>query len=179
MQTTPRRRWTRDAVWACLVIAAAFAGYGMARFGAPRVPRVTPIVAAGSPRSNVVGDVRGQLVGRIAVDANGNGEWDSGEEFVAEPGRACPHTQLVSGIVVRWEGADQFGSTAAMNCNPEPFYHARLARGRYRVTLEVPPSWRITSVAMADVDIEPGRDTHLWFSVRKRDSAPTAPEVER
>lgn len=154
----------RDLVWASVVLAAGLFGAAVARSGEPALPRVRPTVPAGSPPSHIVGDTRGQLVGRIAIDANRNGEWDAGELFAAEPGRACPHMQAVPGLVVRWEGASR-GSSAPMNCNPEPFYHGRLARGRYRVSLAIPSGWRATSATTADVEIEPGLDTHLWFTV--------------
>jgi hypothetical protein len=152
------------ALWLATVVVTMLVTMAVTRVPTPALPRATPIVPAGSPPSNIVGDVRGQLVGRIAVDHNGNGQWDAGEPFIGEPGRDCPHTETVSGFIVRWAGAAD-GSTAALNCNPEPFYHGRLPPGRYLVTLETPPGWRATSPTSVAVDIEPGRDTHLWFAV--------------
>ncbi len=147
-------------------LVSAVVGSFVGRLTVAHVPVASAIVSPGSPSSNIVGDTRGQLVGRLIVDTNGNGEWDAGELFIAEPGRDCPHTMFAEGFVVRWEGPAR-GSSLAMNCNPEPFYHGRLPEGRYHVTLDVPPGWQITSRANVQVDIEPGRDTHLWFAVRQ------------
>jgi hypothetical protein len=152
-------------ILACAGVSAAVS-FGVARLTVPALPVVRPIVPSGSPSSNIVGDRRGQLVGRIAIDANGNGQWDAGERFVAEPGRACTGAEAIPGFVVAWDGPAA-GSTAAMNCNPEPFYHGGLPPGRYVASLRMPAGWRATSAARATVDVQPGRDTHLWFAVQR------------
>lgn len=178
--TAPPRATTSLPIWrvgVLLVLAVGVVAVALVSIGAMRarsLPAARPIVPSHSPPSNIVGDSRGQLVGRIAVDLNGNGEWDAGERFVAEPGRTCPNTELVAGFVIRWTG-DHRGSSAPMNCNPEPFYHGRLPAGRYTATLEVPEGWRVTSPATATVDVEPGKDTHLWFAVVRTDTVPQRP----
>lgn len=173
-QSTPRSRdYTRiAAIGLAAVLLGVLGSLAAGRLSSPALPLARPIVGSQSPSSNIVGDTRGQLVGRIAIDLNGNGEWDAGEAFIAEPGRDCPNTTHASGFVVRWTGEHQ-GSSAPMNCNPEPFYHGRLRAGRYTATLEVPLGWRVTSPAAAQVDVEPGKDTHLWFAVVPTEAAPT------
>ena len=157
----------RDVAWAAAVVVAAIGGTWLGGGSRADLPQARPVIRDESPDSLIVGDRRGQLVGRIAVDLNRNGEWDAGEQFTAEPGRACPNSRPVAGFVVRWEGSSR-GSSAAINCNPEPFYHANLAPGRYRVTLALPPGWRPSSPTTADVEIQTSRDTHLWFTVVPR-----------
>ena len=164
MQQVVRRFGTRDVFWAAAVLIAGLGGVVFGSRSHLDVPRALPVVRDESPDSLVVGDTRGQLVGRIAVDLNENGEWDAGEQFAAEPGRSCPNARVIPGIVVRWEGVSK-GSSSAMNCNPDPFYHANLEPGRYRVTMTVPHGWKATSADVADVDIVTSRDTHLWFTV--------------
>ncbi len=160
----PVRRFAAGLVLACAGISA-LVSYAVARLTVPRAPAVRPIVLPNTPASNIVGDRRGYLVGRIAVDRNGNGEWDAGEGFVAEPGRECTGGREVAGFVISWTGAAGSGSTAVIGCNPEPFFRGRLMPGRYTARLQVPAGWRSTSAQTLLVDIEPGRDTNAWFAV--------------
>lgn len=158
------RQFAPGLLLACAGISA-LVSYGVARFTVPRAPAVRPIVLPNTPSSNIVGDRRGYLVGRIAIDGNGNGEWDAGEPFVAEPGRTCTGGREVGGFVISWTGAAGSGSTTAIGCNPEPFFQGRLMPGRYTVRLRAPAGWRSTGAETLLVDIEPGRDTTVWFAV--------------
>lgn len=160
----PARRVAPGLVLACAGISA-LVSYAVARLTVPQLPAVRPIVLPNTPASNIVGDRRGYLVGRIAVDENGNGEWDAGERFVAEPGRECTGGREVAGFVVSWTGPSGSGSTAVIGCNPEPFFRGRLMPGRYTATLQKPAGWRSTGAHTLLVDIEPGRDTDVWFAV--------------
>ncbi|HEX7085575.1 MAG TPA: hypothetical protein VF198_04380 [Vicinamibacterales bacterium] len=164
VSAAPARRIAPGLVLACAGISA-LVSFAVTRLAVLPLPAVRPIVLPNTPASNIVGDRRGYLVGRIAVDESGNGDWDAGERFVAEPGRDCPGGRQVAGFVIRWTGPAGSGSTAVIGCNPEPFFRGRLMPGRYTARLEVPAGWRSTSAHTLLVDIEPGRDTNVWFAV--------------
>lgn len=110
---------------------------------------------------------RGYLQGRIVVDVNGNGQWDAGESFLAEPGRECPNSVSAPGFRIDWSGEGRTGSVAPIECNPEPFYYVALLPGAYTIALMVPPGWRVLDEQRLDVTMQAATETHHWFSVQR------------
>lgn len=121
----------------------------------------------------------GSLVGRVIKDDNGNGIFDSGEQFIEDPtGAACSGSiDSASGFNINWSGPSS-GSTKVLLCNPQPYYDSgALTPGTYSAWITAPAGWTIIGTNPVTVPIFSGAQTNQWFFVQPLNNPPTASSV--
>jgi len=107
----------------------------------------------------------GRIIGRVFVDDDADGTYDTGERFV-QNGVSCS-TSLsftVPGTSVSYSGPAA-GSENPRQCNPNPYYvTAILPSGSYAVNVNAPTGWTATTPTQT-VNLSGGNYADRWFGI--------------
>lgn len=115
----------------------------------------------------------GTLLGRVFLDSNSNGQYDSGEAITQDPSANCESSNFnLAGVNVSWTGPTN-GKTVVNQCNPQPYYSVSLPAGTYSVSVNVPSGWRATTQNPITVTITAGNYTHIWFGIQQTTTSST------
>lgn len=108
----------------------------------------------------------GTILGRVWIDANGNGGRDNGESYVKTAN--CSEGTQVNGVHINISGVGNYNLDL---CNPEPYYSADVVGGSRTVKV-VPPSGWVATTAAQTVNVTRGSSSHLWFGIKPADTLP-------
>lgn len=113
----------------------------------------------------------GNVVGRIFVDNNGNGSFDSGDQFV-QNGVNCGSFANLSATVT----VSEAGTSPPNLCNPEPHYSITAPGGARSVSVNRPSGYMSTTTNPVNVTVPNGGTVDVWFGIRLS-SPPNTPTV--
>jgi len=107
----------------------------------------------------------GTILGRVYIDDNANGTYDTGERLV-QNGVSCgtPLSFTLGGVNVSYSGASS-GSRNPNLCNSDPYYSTGLLpTGDYSVSVNPPAGWFATTPAQT-ASLGGGNAAHRWFGI--------------
>lgn len=106
----------------------------------------------------------GTLRGRVYMDVDRNGSFDSGiDTYTKNPSATCVGaTDLV--VTVSWTGVAT-GSTTVNLCDPAPYYSSNLPPGTYSVYVSLPSGYATSTSNPTNVSIHAQEITQTWFGV--------------
>ena len=113
----------------------------------------------------LVENIQGSILGRVFIDANGNGQYDAGEQFVQDTTAACSSGTKMAGVNINWSGmvSGQAVSdkTNANLCNPDPYFSTDVPAGTLQISLQLPSGWKTT------VTVEAGKSQALMIGIKQ------------
>ncbi len=104
----------------------------------------------------------GTIQGRVFIDNNGNGVYDSGEQYV-QNGINCGSSYATLGANVIISGV---GTTQPNKCNPDPAYAMTVSAGTYNVSVGPPGGYNATTGAQ-NVTVSSGGVGNAWFGIKQ------------
>jgi len=145
-----------------------------AGYNPSHIIEVSPAVAKMFSDGPPIEASTGHIHGRVVIDLNSNGKYDSGEPFAQSPNSDCSGGLPIVSLHVRWTSSKTWGSTSVSECNTEPltgsnapFYSiGPTASGTYTLQLEVPYGWRVTGGNGQIVNVNAGQTANsAWFLI--------------
>ncbi|PIS21820.1 hypothetical protein COT51_00685 [candidate division WWE3 bacterium CG08_land_8_20_14_0_20_41_15] len=106
----------------------------------------------------------GTLRGRVYMDVDRNGSYDSGTDNYTEyTGISCVGASVLD-ITVSWTGVES-GSTTVNACDPNPYFQASLPPGNYLVSISLPVGYASSTSNPLSIAIHSQEITQAWFGV--------------
>ncbi len=103
----------------------------------------------------------GTILGRVFIDANSNGVWESNEQIVQNGVNCGSYPTLSASINI-----SGYGTAYPNKCNPTPFYEASVSQGSHTVSVS-PPSGYTATTGQQTVTVNAGGQNHLWFGIKQ------------
>jgi hypothetical protein len=106
----------------------------------------------------------GILRGRIYMDVNRNGTFESGiDTYTQYSGISCSGASTLD-ATISWTGTSS-GSTTVNVCDPSPYYSANLSPGTYSVSVSLPSGYATSTSNPVNVSIHAQETAQTWFGV--------------
>ncbi len=103
----------------------------------------------------------GTILGRVFIDANSNGVWESNEQIVQNGANCGSYPTLSASISI-----SGYGAAYPNKCNPSPYYEASVSQGSHTVSVTPPLGYTATN-GQQTVTVNAGGQNHLWFGIKQ------------
>lgn len=138
--------------------------------GGGNQPPPTQNPNASPPPSSIPIDFKMMVLGRIFIDNNRNGVYDSGDVFIQSFDNMCgTYENIRATIKVKNKNTGEEVDGFIDKCNPEPYYNFfNLRAGDYSVEVYVPGEWDYTTPRSVSLSLSDKYDNHVWFGVSEK-----------